>query len=1138
MVSGPALSVAQLNAELLEDKLRVPLPGLAVLTRRRVRDLIDAAVTHRVTLVTGPPGSGKTVAAAQWAAAKPASRRPAWVSLDASDREPGRFWRYVTAALSGAGALNASKPAVAPGISGPSSGVAGPPPGIAAAEIPQWMAAVVRHAAEPVVLVLDDVHLLAGSEALAGLDELIRHEPAGLRLLLAGRSAPGLALSRLRLAGELADIGAADLACTPEETAAYFEMLGTPLSLAERDRVFRRTEGWLAGLRLTALGTEPADYLHDELLDQLSPDVRNFMLRTCLTPTVPADLARDLAGDAAAARMLEQLSRDCGLVQPVSPDSAEYRYHPVLRDVLFADLCRELPDEVPVLQGRVARWHADSGDLLAAVQAAAGAGDWEFGMQLLREAGPAVLLSPAGPALEAALTTVPARGIVTDSVLAIALAAARLWQGDADGALPHLEAAESALARAAAQDAARDGSDSTRSKPDEAGIWVAALRVLHKAAVSAAGPGWLDREWDIASQSHTDPRGAPEHRALGVLWLALGLAALREFDSHLARSALLHASSQLSAGGLMALRERGRAFEALACALYGDLAAAVRLAASVTDGPHGRDDDLRPVLALAGAAVSLARDEPDAAGTLLDQADLAAMAPRPAGEPSIAVLSGFLRARLAVAEGNLAGARGLVRWLTDAVAGAVQAGFDLSGPGQPAAGYGAAAVIAVLDAEISLAAGEPGRARATLTELVTRRPAGHARAGTAGRGEAVGPVAAVAEPEAAICEAKLLIADSDDKGAIEQVTPIITGAAGACPVTDRIAALLTAVVAHRRLNQSGEAAELLSLALALAEPEEACGPFVAAGPPVRSALTVLVSPSSRSAGFASRILDRFDGRLSRPTGSHPTALLTDSELAVLRFLPSHMTNQEIAEALFLSINTIKTHLSSVYRKLGVANRRQAIAQGRRLDLLLPSLRRNPLRPKMGAKMGSARTGPGGATTSVACSASRLPRACGQLPPPRRRRGFCFAGTGRLRRLMQAEGEAAEHQAVEHQPGRDDCQQQHERERRPDQHDDPGCAADHAKHCTQGAARCVAGDRGADVGDAMRDEEHARHERDQEQAERVVPQQVDPGEEGEQSDGDVTRPHAAAVVACSEPLEQLDDAGDQHGGTDEDRDEGQ
>ncbi len=1023
-VSGPVVSAPPQGIALLEDKLRIPRPGLAVLSRARIGALLDAAVRRRVTLMTGPPGAGKTVAAALWAAGRPSSRRPAWVSIDAADTDPGRFWRYVTAALSRTGAVPGAK--------------AGLPAGMVAAEISQWISARIRPGGDPVVLVLDDVHLLAGSESLAGLDELVRHEPAGLRLVLVGRSAPGLALARLRLEGELADIGAADLACTPEETSAYFAMLGMPLGRPEQDHVLRQTEGWLAGLRLTALaeqaqhaaavaaaasvsqagqagagqtvvgsvgagpviagpvGAGPsalggavsqasqagaqalvADYLEDEVLSQLPGGVRAFMMRTSLTPTMSADLACELTGETGAARLLENLSRETGLVQVLAPDSSEYRYHPMLRDVLAVSLRRELPEEVPTLQRRVARWHAGRGEVLPAVQAAADVGEWEFGLHLLRDAGPVVMFSPAGPGLEAALTSVPPGRIAADEtlsvVLTVALAAARIWHGDADGALPHLERAESCVAALPAQYRA------------ETELWLTALRVMLIAAVTAPEPGWLDRYWAMASHEHADPRGMSMRRALGTLWLALGFAALREFDTQLARSAFLHAGSQLSAGGLLALRERVRCWEAVACALYGDLAAATRLASSVADGPHGGDEDLAPVLALAAAAVSLARDEPESAGAMLDQADLAVMTPRPAGEPSIAVLSGLLRARLAVADGNLAGARGLVRWLSDVAAAAVPAagyaGTSAGAHAESAGAYasapplagrkqarqgGAAAAVAVLDAEISLAAGERERARATLTDLVdtgqasadpdfiartapgpgstaartddaVSAPSGLAAAGV----HAAAPASVVpsatglpARPDVAVCQAKLLIADEDDKGALTLVEPVLADVTGMATVTDRIAALLTAVVARRRLSQGTEAAELLSEALALAEPEDACGPFVAAGPPVRSALTVLISPSSRSAGFAGRILDRFDGRLPRQASAQPAALLTDSELAVLRFLPSHMTNQEIAESLFLSINTIKTHLSSVYRKLGVANRRQAIAQGRRLELLL------------------------------------------------------------------------------------------------------------------------------------------------------------------------------------------------------------
>jgi LuxR family transcriptional regulator, maltose regulon positive regulatory protein len=936
IASRPVLAAQPQDIALLEDKLRIPRPGLTVLPRPRIRALLDAAVARRVTLMTGPPGAGKTVAAANWAGSRPAGRRPAWVSVDAADAEPGRFWRYVTAALFRAGILPLGK--------------AGLPAGMTASEIPQWVSVAIRPGGDhdPVVLVLDDVHLLAGTESLAGLDELIKHEPAGLRLLLAGRSAPGLAVSRLRLEGELADIGAADLACTSEETAAYFGMLGNPVSQSERDHLVRKTEGWLAGLRLTALGGQVgqaaqaspaaqastavqggelgdvgaqalvADYLQDEVLGGLPAAVREFMMRTSLSLTVPADLAQELTGDAGAARLLEQLSRETGLVQALTPDSGEYRYHPMLREALSAALRREFPHEAPGLQRLVARWYAARGDVLPAVQAAAEVGEWEFGLHVLRDAGPAVMFSAAGAGLEAALGGMPPGRLADDSelsvVLAVALAAARIWQGDADGALPHLEGAEADLAVLAGQ-----GREQTE-------LWVAALRILLTTAMTTPEPSWLERYWLLASNAHADPRGVCAHRALGTLWLGIGFAALRECDTQQARSALLHAGAQLSAGGLLALRERGRAWEAVAAALYGDLATATRVAGSVADGPNGRDEELAPVLALAGAAVSLARDEPDAAGALLDQADLAAMTSRPAGEPSVAVLSGLLRARLAVAEGNLAGARGLARWLSDAAAAPPAAGYAGTpvSTGDPAAvltpgstpehPHGIAAAIAVLDAEISLAAGELERARATLAGLVGPGPR--------------------ARPDVAVCQARLLIAGEDDKGALSLVEPVLAEATANCSSTERIGALLTAVVARRRLGQGSEAAELLAEALALAEPDDACGPFVAAGPAVRSALTVLISPSSRCAGFAARILDRFDGRLPRPASAQPAALLTDSELAVLRFLPSHMTNQEIAESLFLSINTIKTHLSSAYRKLGVANRRQAIAQGRRLELLL------------------------------------------------------------------------------------------------------------------------------------------------------------------------------------------------------------
>jgi LuxR family maltose regulon positive regulatory protein len=878
---------------LLDDKLRVPRLSLEVLRRRRVTGLIEAAVTRRVTVVSGPAGAGKTVACAAWAAARGAARQPAWLTVDADDRDPARFWPYVLAALVRVRAVAADE----------AGQLAGAPP----EAYPPCLVAATRGLAEPVVLVIDDVHELAGSPALAGLSQLIKHAPAGLRLVLAGRGQPGLALARLRVAGDVAEVGADDLACTPEEADAYVSMLGLELTPSQRADLLGRTEGWMAGLRLAVMASPapasapgmpaPAvlDYVRDEVLGGQSPQTRAFLLQTCVAASLPGGLADALTErSGTGARTLERLTRENILVTSGEPGS--YRYHPMLREVLAADLRRERPGELPVLLGRAARWHAARDQAVEAVRAAGQAGDWDFGVHLLAQAGAGVMAPDRPAELESVLAAFPPEYRAGAAPVAAALAAARLWQGDADGAAPHLDCA---LRSAAALDAGLLGA---------VGPWITALAVMQGASPAGGVAGaWAEAERAAAAASTV-----PQYRAAGLLWYAIGCDRLRRWEARPAVLALGRASARLAAGSLPGLRARALAWQALAAASCGELAAAEKLgteAASVA----GADRAVAAPLALARAEVFLARDELDAAAAQLDEAGRLAGG-QAAGEPDVAGMAGLIRARAAAAESDPAAAAPAIARLRAAAP----------------ADEGLGRLLAALEATSALAAGERERAGLIL-DSDSSGAAGPA-AGPAPPWAAGGPAAATR-----LGRARLLLATGDDKGALESVDGWLDGTDPAATLRLRVSALLIAAVARRRLSQVTVAAEHIEQALLLAEPEGAYRVFLDGGPSVRSAMTVLVPPTSRSAGFAGRVLERFDGqppRLAAAGAAGAAGLpLTGSELAVLRFLPSHMTNQEIAEALFLSINTVKTHLRSAYRKLGVVNRRQAIARGRRLDLL-------------------------------------------------------------------------------------------------------------------------------------------------------------------------------------------------------------
>jgi LuxR family maltose regulon positive regulatory protein len=892
--------------ELLADKLRIPQLGLPVLRRRRVMDLIDQAAGHRLTVVSGPAGAGKTVACRAWASAPRAAHQVAWLTLDGEDRDPARFWAYVQAALTSVMPDGSGVPAVA---------------GQAAGAFALHLAEAAQLLTEPVTLVLDDVHELTGGPVVEGLDQLIRHAPPALRLILSGRCPPPLQLARLRLSGDVADVTPADLACRAEEADAYFAMLGLDVPPPARDEVLRRTEGWMAGLRLAAMtasgqqesapdglvtggtvtgisGDEPlvTDYLSDEVLGRQPPETRMFMLRTSVTDRTSGDLADALTGQPGGARTLDRLSRENSFVEAVGHDQGIYRYHPLLRDVLAAERARQIPQEVPVLLARAARWHAAQDQAIDALRCAAQAADWEYAAHLLAEAGTAALIRSGAPALEEVLALFPAERRASDAAVAAALTAVMLWTGDPDGAAHHLDTAARALGRC---------SPAERRLLDP---WLAALRVMQAASSSSADPGLLARGWALAEQGQAIAGTRPENRALGLLWFALGAARLRRWEIGAARYALNHACRQLTAGGFGELCARARGWQALAEAWYGDLAAAEKAlgeqrASTPSGDPRapGGEPGTSCLAVLGSAQVSLARDDLAAVRKLLDDCgeQEARLAQLP-GEPDLAAVCGLLRARAALADGDATGARAMVLRLR-----------DTSAPDDPPLQR----ILTLLACEIAVRGGDTVQARMMLEPLAGAPEADRA--------------------DTRLLRGQLLLSEADFPAAIEAVAPIIDGTADELTIHGKIAALLVAAVASRRAGLTETAAELLQQALALAEPDNAYRVFLDAGQPARSAITVLVPPTSSSAGFASRILERFDTQLPHAAGVPEQAAvqLTDSELAVLRFLPSHLTNQEIAEALFLSVNTVKTHLRAAYRKLGVTSRRAAIARARRLDLL-------------------------------------------------------------------------------------------------------------------------------------------------------------------------------------------------------------
>jgi LuxR family transcriptional regulator, maltose regulon positive regulatory protein len=373
-------------------KLQAPGVRSGLLPRRRLVSAVTGVPGAKLTLVSAPAGSGKTTLLSEWSAS-PAEPRPfAWLSLDRSDNDPVRFYEGAIAALR----------RVVPGIGEEALAALAGPTSLTDVTLPSLINELAARG-RPLVLVLDDYHLIVNRSVHESLGFLLEHLPQTLHLAIASRSEPPLALGRLRVRRELVEIRAADLRFTDEEAARLLnDLRGLDLEPEDIARLQGRTEGWAAGLQLAALSLfdrdDPhefissfagddrpvVDYLGFEVLDGLPSDTRSFLLRTSVLDRLCGPLCDAVLGEGGSATYLAQLERANLFLIPLDNKREWYRYHHLFGGLLRHELARTDPDLVPRLHRRASAWFRDNESASEAIHHATAAGDVREASELIR----------------------------------------------------------------------------------------------------------------------------------------------------------------------------------------------------------------------------------------------------------------------------------------------------------------------------------------------------------------------------------------------------------------------------------------------------------------------------------------------------------------------------------------------------------------------------------------------------------------------------------------------------------------------------------------------------------------------------------------------------------------------------------
>ena len=892
----PCITVTGMSEKSTGDPVRVVRGGVVV--RRELFERLNRA--ERVTEVSGPAGSGKSVLLRSWIDEAGLAEHAAQVSVRDEDRDPQRFWTSVADALrdTAAGSALVRPLPVAPDLDGWA--------------VVERLLADLGSLRDRIWLVIDDLHALGSAEALRQLELLLMRAPTRLRFVLASRHDLRLGLHRLRLDGELTEIRAATLRFSRGEARALFEAAGVRLSESALALLHERTEGWAAGLRLAALsltghpdperfaaefcGSERtvAEYLLAEVLERQSEEVRRLLSRTSVLERVSGPLADLLAGGSGRGRILQELEQAGAFVVAVDARRSWFRYHRLFADLLELELRHTEPAELAALHGMAADWFAGHGFPVEAVRHAQAAQDWERAGRLLADHWLDISLNGQAATAYQLVTSFPADAVTANAELTAVAAAAELMGGSLEEGARYLAVAAAGVASVPA------------GRREHFRVTLAVLRLYlarqrgDLRAVAEEVEQLQSAALDVAQFGLGE-----ELRALALI--SLGIAELWSSRLH-------QAEGHLERGVALARRIGRPLLEINGLAHWGLLASFRSPALAVERG--------RQAIELAqrhgwGGEPLVAIAYPMLAGSLIWQGELeeaerwlmeGEYALRSEVEPATGMLFHVVRGFLEITRGRV-----------DAALAALRAAGRLPG-GLLIAAHPLTTEVRAFLLHVLVRLGETAQADAALTETAESERE---------------------RPGIRTAVAALLLAQGNPRAATAALAPVLDSLAPGSHQVWLVSAFLLEASARDALGEREAAGRALERGLDLAEPDGLLFPFLLH--PAPELLERHARQRTAHPALIWKILSVLGGRTpAAPAAGPPQHLpepLSQAETRVLRFLQTSLSAPEIARELNVSVNTVRTHMRHLYDKLGAHRRTEAVDRARALGLLAPGPQR-------------------------------------------------------------------------------------------------------------------------------------------------------------------------------------------------------